>query len=479
MATYIALLRGINVSGQKKIRMADLKVHMLELGFENVQTYIQSGNLIFTDKKQDTTALARSIEQKLLEKYGFEVPVLVKSLSDLSYILNHNPYLENVSVGENKLYLCFLFEHPIPNSIEKFKGMDSTEEKFSFDGDYIFLCFENGYGRARLNNNFFENKLSSKATTRNWKTIIKLYEMAKETLKYDIVILTEARYINPGKMDMYVRNVLSEEQMLTEALEKRGLSVGRVSWDNPKFDWSSTRFILFRSTWDYFERFPEFSSWLERVNGMTSMVNPYKTIKWNIDKHYLGDLEQKGINIPPTLFLEPGDPRSLSEIIQTMGWSEIILKPAVSGGAWNTYFITPENLMKHEDLYKRLIATESMLVQEFQRNVVKKGELALMVFGGKFSHAILKKVKDGDFRVQDDWGGTVHDHKASEEEIDFAEKVVSVCDPLPLYARVDLIRDNKEQLCVSELELIEPELWFRKYSPAVELLADLLMDKNI
>ncbi len=293
---------------------------------------------------------------------------------------------------------------------------------------------------------------------------------------YDTVVLTDSRYVAPVNIDWYVQNVLDEDNLVIRALERRGLKVWRTNWDNPDFDWSATRFVIFRSTWDYFERFPEFSAWLDRVNTMTSMVNPYEIIKWNMDKHYLGDLEQKGINIPPTLFIEPGDPRSLNEIIEEARWSEIILKPAVSGAARHTYRLHPGSIKDHKRVFRELITKESMLLQEFQHNVIEQGEVALMVFGGKYSHAVLKKAKAGDFRVQDDFGGSVHDYKASAVEIEFAEKVVSVCDPLPVYARVDVIRDNKNELCVSELELIEPELWLRKYPRAADLLAESFME---
>ena len=167
---------------------------------------------------------------------------------------------------------------------------------------------------------------------------------------------------------------------------------------------------------------------------------PYEIIRWNLDKHYLRDLDRQGIPVPPTIFIEPG------------------------------------NIEEHETVFRDLIKTESMLLQEFQNTVVSEGEVALLLFGGKFSHAILKKAKEGDFRVQDDFGGSVHDYAASAEVIDFAEKVVSVYDPLPVYARVDVIRDNNNEFIVSELELIEPELWFRKYPRAAELFVEAFMD---
>lgn len=280
---------------------------------------------------------------------------------------------------------------------------------------------------------------------------------------YDIVLLTDSRFTVDNPPDQYADNVVLEDQLLFEAFEQKGLSVYKTNWDNPTFDWTSTKAVMIRTTWDIYDdgKFEQFQSWLEKVKGQTQLINNYETIKWNVDKHYLKSLASRGINIPPTIFIPPGDGRSLEEIVQSSGWTDPILKPAISGGGRHTYKLTKKKLAEVSDTYSKLIQHESMLLQEFQRNVVEKGELTLMVFDGKYSHAVLKKAKSGDFRVQDDFGGTVHVYEPTTEEIAFAEKVVSVCDPTPLQARVDFIWDNEGKLCVSELELIEPELWFR------------------
>jgi len=249
----------------------------------------------------------------------------------------------------------------------------------------------------------------------------------------DIVILTDSRYVDPVPDHWYIQNILDEERMVRDALESRGLKVWRTNWDNPDFDWSQTRYILFRSTWDYFERFPEFSRWLKEVSTLTRMINPYSIIEWNLDKHYLQDLHDRGINIPPTIFVEKGESRSLDEITANAGWTDIILKPAVSGGARHTYRMNPTNIERHVNIFEELITGESMLLQEFQDKVISKGEVAHMMFGGAYSHSVLKKAKEGDFRVQDDFGGSVYDYSPAEDEIRFAEKVVAACDPVPVW----------------------------------------------
>lgn len=292
---------------------------------------------------------------------------------------------------------------------------------------------------------------------------------------FDITILTDSRYVAPENLSPYIRNVLKEDQLLSAALEQRGMKVHRINWDSNKMHWSDTRYILFRSTWDYFMRYTEFDPWLERTKQETRMINPYQLIRWNLDKHYLSDLSSKGLNVPPTRFIEKGETKSLKELVEESAWKEIILKPVVSGGGRHTYRFGSEETRNYESICRSLLKNESLIIQEFQKQVLTRGELAFMLFDGKFSHAILKKAKKGEFRVQDDFGGTVHRYEPSKEEISWAEEVVSLCDPLPVYARVDAILDNKDQLALAELELIEPELWFRFCPEAADKMADALV----
>ena len=293
--------------------------------------------------------------------------------------------------------------------------------------------------------------------------------------KIDVCILTDPRYVNINKEDPFCQNILKEDGLLRESLEKRGLRVDRRSWDDHDFSWSQTAFIRFRSTWDYFDRFPEFSAWLEEVKNLTRMINSYEIIKWNLDKHYLLDLAQSGIPIPPTLFLEKGEKGSLSKIVEAKSWKELILKPAVSGGARHTYRFRPNEAGAHEKIYQELVKEEAMMIQEFQEQVPVKGEVAFMLIDGQFSHAILKKAREGDFRVQDDFGGSVHHYQPSDEEISFAEEVLKRSGRKPLYARVDAIWDNQGKPVVLELELIEPELWFRFQPSAADELASAII----
>ncbi len=291
----------------------------------------------------------------------------------------------------------------------------------------------------------------------------------------DITLLTDRRYVNPPDPDWYVKNILEEDRLVREALEQRGLQVARTHWDNPHYNWKSTRFALFRTTWDYFHRYNEFTQWLKQVHRQTHLINPFELIAWNMDKHYLRDLHNRGIAIPPTVFIEAGLQQPLTTWVQQTGWQECILKPAVSGTARHTYRFRSVEASAYQPVYIKLIHRESMLLQEFQQAVLQRGEVALMVFNGRFSHAVLKRARPGDFRVQDDFGGTVHPYTPTADEVAFAEQVVGVCQPLPVYARVDVIWNNHGQPCVSELELIEPELWFRFHPPAAQQFAESIV----
>ncbi len=294
----------------------------------------------------------------------------------------------------------------------------------------------------------------------------------------DVVVLTEDRYVNPTEINTYNKNVLLEDQLVLDALKQEGLHAVRKSWSDPDIDWSSTKHILFRTTWDYFDRYDEFSKWLTDVSSKTNLLNSEAIINWNIDKHYLTDLKAKGIHICETHFIEKGSSTTLQELHQKLGWQKTVLKPCISGAARHTYKLDSSNIEQHETVFQELISEEAMMLQPFQENIMTKGEYSFVVINGQYSHAVLKIAKPGDFRVQDDYGGTVHIHDATKDQIAFAEKAVQACPELPIYARVDVILDNTNTLAISEIELIEPELWFRHQPTAATLLAKAIMQLN-
>lgn len=295
--------------------------------------------------------------------------------------------------------------------------------------------------------------------------------------EYDFVILTDDVFVRPPE-NRLEENGWEEDRLLMEALEKFGLKVGRKSWADPDFDWSGTQAAIFRTTWDYFDRFDEWKTWLNLVGKKTRLVNPIDMVLWNMDKHYLGELAEKDIRIPETRYLNRGTTATLASLHQETGWQETILKPCVAGSARHTYRLNPQNLEAHEAIFAQLTLAEDMMLQPFQKNILSQGEISIMIIGGKFTHAVVKRVKAGDFRVQDNFGGTVALYQPNAEEIAFAEKAVAAINPLPAYARVDIIYDNQDELALIEIELIEPELWFRLFPAAAEALAAHLANQG-
>ncbi len=179
MNTYIAFLRGINVSGQKKIKMADLRLQIEELGFAQVQTYIQSGNLLFQSDLKDTTALAEKIQAKILADYDFEVPVLVLPAAAIKNILDRNPFASDPEKDPKYWYVSLLYRVPTAADIAHLGEVDYSPEIYVIEGQTLYFYAANGYGRAKMNNNLFEKKLKVSATTRNWRTMNKIWEMAQ------------------------------------------------------------------------------------------------------------------------------------------------------------------------------------------------------------------------------------------------------------------------------------------------------------
>ncbi len=177
MQSFISLLRGINVSGQKTIRMPELKALYESLGFTQVTTYLQSGNVVFDCAIPDGSTVASSIEMEIERHFGFNVNVLIRNKDDFRRIIEGNPFVTPRNEDAERLYVTFLSVSP---SVVVLKNLDmpiDTTDEYFLSGKEIYLFCPTGYGRTKLSNNFFEKKLKVVATTRNWKTVNALYDM--------------------------------------------------------------------------------------------------------------------------------------------------------------------------------------------------------------------------------------------------------------------------------------------------------------
>ncbi|MFM7160234.1 MAG: RimK family alpha-L-glutamate ligase [Planctomycetaceae bacterium] len=293
----------------------------------------------------------------------------------------------------------------------------------------------------------------------------------------DVALLTDSRYTasSADPADWYLANILREDELLAKALGELGLTTRRVDWADPAVDWSRFQVALFRTTWDYFDRPAEFAHFIERVAGQTRLCNRRELVEWNRDKHYLHLLESQGLPVVPSRYIERGARLELGEVFRETGWPELVVKPCVSGAARHTYRITPGTAPTHQSLLNQLLEAEALICQPFQTNILTNGEDTLVLLGGRFSHAVKKRPQPGDFRVQDDHGGTVEGWQPAEGQIELAERAMAACPFPPVYGRVDLVRDNQGGWAIMELELIEPELWLRNHPPAAQQLAQAVV----
>ena len=180
MTTYISILRGINVSGQRLIKMEALRKLYMDSGFQHVQTYIQSGNVIFQYKESDLHHLENKITQMISVTFSFEVPVLVMNINELRSVLENNPYTKDKAKDPAFFHITFLSAEPAQERLDKIKKEQYYPDEFECSGKAIYLYCPNGYGKTKLTNNFFESKLKVIATARNWKTSLELLNLAEK-----------------------------------------------------------------------------------------------------------------------------------------------------------------------------------------------------------------------------------------------------------------------------------------------------------
>ena len=220
-----------------------------------------------------------------------------------------------------------------------------------------------------------------------------------------------------------------------------------------------------RSCWDYHLRSGEFLTWiaiLER-DGIT-VLNPPELIRWNHDKIYLSELAAKGVPIPETIFLAPGDNLDLASVCASRGWTKAVVKPQISASAWKTECRTSG------------VICGPMLIQEYVTAIEIEGEWSLVYVHGRFSHAVVKRPRSGDFRVQSEFGGQVQETHPPARLVKFADAAVEKLEFPSLFARVDLISDH-ENIWLMELELIEPELFLDLLPGAAARVADCIVSE--
>lgn len=267
--------------------------------------------------------------------------------------------------------------------------------------------------------------------------------------------------------------LIEDDRLLLAALRGHGHDPLPVVWDEPGLNWTGFDAVLIRSPWDYYHRLPRFLDVLGRIETAgVPLLNPLPVVRWNADKRYLFDLAEEGVTIPETVLIRRGSGSRLRAVLAGMTASEAVLKPAVSGGGFRTVRVAGSSTDADQTLLETVLADGDALVQALRPEIVRDGELSLVFIDGRYSHACRKRARQGEFRVQSEHGGTVKPAHPDGDLVAQAERVlaaaqrvlatqsVTLQNPL-LYARVDGVVDDDGLFILMELELIEPELFFR------------------
>ncbi|WP_158730017.1 MULTISPECIES: RimK family alpha-L-glutamate ligase [unclassified Flavobacterium] len=250
-----------------------------------------------------------------------------------------------------------------------------------------------------------------------------------------------------------------EDQKLIPALAQYNIQAIAAVWDDANINWSQFDCLVFRNTWDYFEKEQAFILWLDQIKKLgVKTLNTIDTVKNNIHKFYLKELEQKGIPIIKTLFIDKTQQLDLNKLIPNH-WNKAVIKPAFSAGSYLTEVFDRTQIQAINNQYQSIAASKELLLQEFMPEIQTLGETSFIFFDKKFSHAVNKKPVSGDFRVQSLYGGKYTLVEPSAELIQKAQKVVNTFQEDLLYARVDGIV-IEEVLYLMEIECIEPDLYF-------------------
>jgi glutathione synthase/RimK-type ligase-like ATP-grasp enzyme len=266
-----------------------------------------------------------------------------------------------------------------------------------------------------------------------------------------------------------------QDRPLIAQLARHDITATAVIWDDPSINWNDFDYLVFRNTWDYFEKETEFNLWLDQIEKLgIKTLNPIAIIKQNKHKFYLREMEQQGIKILPTRFIDKTTNLNLKELMPSH-WKKAVLKPAFSAGSYLTEVFEATDIEKINTQYKTIASEKDLLLQQFMPEIQTVGETSFIFFNKKFSHAVNKKPVPGDFRIQVQFGGIYRLTHPNDELIAKAQKIVDTFTGKLLYARVDgIVIDN--ELHLMEVECIEPDLYFNLSEGSLERFVDAIVE---
>eukprot|EP00026_Physarum_polycephalum_P014960 Phypoly_transcript_15533.p1 GENE.Phypoly_transcript_15533~~Phypoly_transcript_15533.p1 ORF type:complete len:286 (+),score=47.50 Phypoly_transcript_15533:33-890(+) len=265
-----------------------------------------------------------------------------------------------------------------------------------------------------------------------------------------------------------------DDSLLLNELRGRNIDVEIIIWNEPNTDWSRFALVIIRTPWDYIHKYEEFVKWIEATSAQTRILNAPSVLLWNVHKRYLAELPSLEIPCVPTVVLEAGKRKGIDSIMRENKWNMAVVKPAVGAFATDVHKIQSGSITHQQEKHmKVLLEQQDMLVQPFISSVKLKGEISLIFIDGKYVHAVHKIPPQGDFKVQ---GGKIQPTTPTPAQIQLAKKTVSVVQKKGsiLYARIDILFGQDDELLVSEVEVLDPELFFRYSRECVLAMADAI-----
>ena len=266
----------------------------------------------------------------------------------------------------------------------------------------------------------------------------------------------------------------ADDRLTADVLRGRGLCVVSAVWDDPAVDWRRYRCVVIRSTWDYHHHQDRYAAWLRRcADDGVRLWNPSTAVLANMNKRYLSDLEQRGVEVVPTEYLDIGHGLSLRGLLERRGWDRAVVKPAVSASAYRTWRTTLATADRDQPAFEEDSDQHEVLVQPHVEEIVTRGEWSLVFLAGQYSHATIKRPAAGDFRVQEELGGHSSPADPPDHVIESARHILSLSPSPLLYARVDGV-ERERQFMLMELEINEPYLFLGSSPGAAVRFADAI-----
>ena len=263
-----------------------------------------------------------------------------------------------------------------------------------------------------------------------------------------------------------------DEELLREALRRANIDATWVAWDDPKASWSTYDAGLFRSCWNYAHHPEAFAHWLNALESQLPCFNAIETVRWNLHKSYLLRFADQEVATVPTVLTSKGDNKTLHDILETQGWDDAVIKPAISAGSFKTLRVQTAGTKAAQEHFKSLQKWRDVLVQPYLPSVEEYGERAIVVIDGSITHAVRKSPR---FMNHDENVSGALEVSASERTL--VEQVLTCLEKPPLYVRVDVAPGLDGKMALMEVELIEPSLFFLKHPPALQLFIEALKER--